>query len=448
MAKKHELRQALSKAADELELMAGKSEADGFKQDVYDALKEKIADLQKQLLRVEEAENVAANLATPVAGQDRMTPAAPASAHKFYGQLKHFKDQEVAGQVIRAVDQAYTAGMWFKATIFDSAEAKDWCKSRGIAVEKAQGENVNSAGGFLVPEELLANIIVLREQFGVFRQECRVIPMGSDTLNWPRRVGGLTAYFTGEGQAVTESQASWDNVNLTAKKLGALTRMSNEIAEDAVVSIADWLVGEIAYAFATKEDDSGFNGDGSSAFGGIRGLATIFADGAHTAGQYTASSATLTSLVSKDFTGTMGKLPQYAIGSAKWYMSQQMFLSAAGTVLAGAGGNKIEDLQAGVRAAVGTNTNLKDPMLLGFPVKIAQKLPITTPGSGKPMFYFGDLNMSSALGERRGVTIRRSDHRYFENDQIGLLGTERFDINNHDLGDATNAGPIVAAVSP
>jgi hypothetical protein len=46
------------------------------------------------------------------------------------------------------------------------------------------------------------------------------------------------------------------------------------------------------------------------------------------------------------------------------------------------------------------------------------------------------------------VTIKRSDHRYFENDQIGLLGTERFDINNHDLGDTSNAGPLVAGVSP
>jgi hypothetical protein len=80
MAKKHELRQALSKAADELELMAGKSEADGFKQDVYDALKEKIVDLQSQLARVEEAEKVAANLATPVAGQDRLVPPAASSS--------------------------------------------------------------------------------------------------------------------------------------------------------------------------------------------------------------------------------------------------------------------------------------------------------------------------------------------------------------------------------
>jgi len=437
MAKKHELRQALSKAVDELELMAGKSEADGFKEDVYDALKEKIADLQKQLARVEEAEKVAANLATPVAGQERMTPAAPASAHKFYGQLKHFKDQEVAGQTVRAVDQAYTAGMWFKATMFDNAEAKDWCKSRGIAVEKAQGENVNSAGGFLVPEELLANIIVLREEFGVFRQECQVVPMGSDTLNWPRRVGGLTASFTAENSAVAESQAIWDNINLTAKKLGALTRMSNEIAEDAVISVADWLVGEIAYAFAAKEDDCGFNGDGSSGFGGIRGLSFLFQDGNHTAGQFQVSSATWGAMTQDDLFGVMGMLPQYALAGAKWYMSQQAFYGIVARLKAKAGGNTIDILE-----------NPIAPRLAGFPVKFAQKLPVATPGSGKPMFYFGDLAKASALGERRGVTIKRSDHRYFENDQIGLLGTERFDINNHDLGDNTVAGPLVAAKSP
>jgi HK97 family phage major capsid protein len=48
--------------------------------------------------------------------------------------------------------------------------------------------------------------------------------------------------------------------------------MSTEIAEDAVIAIADWLVGEIAYAFASKEDDCGFNGDGTSTYGGMRGI--------------------------------------------------------------------------------------------------------------------------------------------------------------------------------
>ena len=437
MSKKHEIKQKLSKLSDEIEAMAGKSEVEGFKQDIYDAMKETFTDLTKQLGRVEEAETIARNLATPVPGQDRLTPTAPPSAHKLYGALKNFQDRVIDGRTVRAVDQAYVAGQWLKATIFNNTEAQDWCKSRGIGITKAQGEGVDSAGGYLVPEELMANIIVLREQFGVFRQECQVVPMGSDTLNWPRRTGGLTASFTGENQSVTESQAAWDNVNLTAKKLGALTRMSNEIAEDAVVSVADWLVGEIAYAFAAKEDDCGFNGDGSSGFGGIRGAAVMAVDGNHNASKVTASSATLTSLVLKDLTGLIGALPQYAAPGAKFYMSQQMFYTVVATITAGAGGNRLDVLTEAVQKR-----------LLGFPVAIAQKLPVATPGSGKAMMLFGDLSKAAALGERRGVTIKRSDHRYFENDQIGLLGTERFDINCHDMGDNTNAGPLVALISP
>jgi len=130
-------------------------------------------------------------------------------------------------------------------------------------------------------------------------------------------------------------------------------------------------------------------------------------------------------------------LPQYAIGGAKWYMSQQMFYTVVATILAGAGGNRLDVLAQGL-----------EKRLLGFPVVIAQKLPISAPGSGKVQFLFGDLSKAAALGERRGVTIKRSDHRYFENDQIGLLGTERFDINCHDLGSTTAAGPLVGAVSP
>jgi HK97 family phage major capsid protein len=233
------------------------------------------------------------------------------------------KDREIEGRVVRAVDQAYTAGMWFKATLLDNAEAKEWCKSRGIGIGKAQGEGVDSAGGFLVPEELMANIIVLREQFGVFRKECQLVPMGSDTLNWPRRTGGLTAFFTGENQAVSESQAAWDNVNLTAKKLAVLTRMSTEIDQDAVVAIADWLVGEMAYAFASKEDDCGFNGDGTSTYGGMRGSPCWRSTATTTPASSPPRAATTASpRWWKDYTGLMGTC-RNTRRQAKWYMSQQ-----------------------------------------------------------------------------------------------------------------------------
>ncbi len=63
-------------------------------------------------------------------------------------------------------------------------------------------------------------------------------------------------------------------MRLTAKKLMVLTKYSNELNEDAVLNIGDDLAGEIAYAFALKEDQCGFLGDGTSTYGGITGVTT------------------------------------------------------------------------------------------------------------------------------------------------------------------------------
>jgi hypothetical protein len=64
----------------------------------------------------------------------------------------------------------------------------------------------------------MANIIVLREQFGVFRRSAsRADGLRHAELAAPHR--RPDRFFVGENQAATESQAAWDNINLTAKKL-------------------------------------------------------------------------------------------------------------------------------------------------------------------------------------------------------------------------------------
>ena len=141
---------------------------------------------------------------------------------------------------------------------------------------------MNSAGGVLVPAEVLNAIIALRETYGVFRRECRVVPMSADALDVPRRTGGFTTGFFGENTALSKSQVSFDDVNLTAKKLGTLGRLSSEVSEDAIASFGDFVTAEVAYAFASKEDDCGFNGDGSSVFGGMRGLTVLATDAGRT----------------------------------------------------------------------------------------------------------------------------------------------------------------------
>ena len=118
-------------------------------------------------------------------------------------------------------------------------------------------------------------------------------------------------------------------------------------------------------------------------------------------------------------------LPQYALPNAKFYISQTGFGNSLARLMLTAGGSATQIMPDGSVQHV----------LAGFPVVISQKLPsILTTLTGKAMMFFGDLAKAAKLGERRGVTVRRLNERFADADQIGIMGTERFDINVHDMG--------------
>ena len=229
-------------------------------------------------------------------------------------------------------ENAYRSGMWILGTLFGNEHAKRWCQSYGI---RAMSEGILSAGGATVPAELSSAIIDLQEMYGTFRQEAEMMPMNSDTLAVPRHTGGVTAYFVGENATITDSDAGWDDVTLTARKLAALTRVSTELAEDSVVDVAAFLANEFGKRFAEKEDDCGFNGDGTSTYGGIYGIRPKLIDGNHTVGAIDAASNhdTLPEIDGDDLDKIMAALPAYALPNAKWYCSQaanqQVFQSIA-----------------------------------------------------------------------------------------------------------------------
>jgi HK97 family phage major capsid protein len=68
---------------------------------------------------------------------------------------------------------------------------------------------------------------------------------------------------------------------------------------------------------------------------------------------------------------------------------------------------------------------------------LTAKMPtITTTLTGKVMLAFGDdVRAAGVLGQRRGITLARSPDRYLDQDQIAILGTQRFDAVLHDCGD-------------
>lgn len=339
----------------------------------------------------------------------------------------------VKSRAFSSAETAYKFGQWVAATVYGSARAREWCKTHSVPIVKAMGEGTNSLGGFLVPPQFEAELIALRERYGVFRRNARVRPMASDTLTIPRGVDELTAYFVAENAAITESDRTYDSVMLVARKLAILVRTSRELVEDAMVSVMDDLAQSVAFAFAKKEDDCGFNGDGTSTYGGISGLKTsIGSAGVNTQGSGTAWSA----ITLADFNNTMGKLPAYAAADEsqiRWYMSNQFYHSVAKRLADAAGGATVMELEE--RGVV--------YRFLGFPVEITQVLP-TSSSSATIVAYFGNLSLAASLGDRRATTLQVLEERYAEYDQIGLLATQRFDINVHDAGSSSVAGPIVA----
>lgn len=418
-----------------------KMSADGYSvtkddDDAWAGLKKEIADLDKAIERKKEADALKATQATTVTvtgeQQQRNTVAA---TPRHVAPLKHITGEG-------AQERAYKAGQFFLASMFGSEKAATWCKENGILVQKALSEGINSAGGVFVPEEMQNEIIVLRNRYGLARRDLRVMPMGRDTMSVPKLVSGLTMYFTGEGQAATQSQPVWTNVRLTAKKASVLTLYSSELDEDAVIDIGDTLTSEIAYAYALGEDGCLFSGDGTSTYGGMTGLRTIFNSGVGTlAGAVDAASGhdTMAEIDATDLALVQGKLPQYVydMGNPKWYCSQTMWANVFERLI-GASGGVTKD-QASGRTLREYN---------GYPVEItpAMLAPATagTDASDVAMILFGDLNMSATMGDRRGMTISRSTEYKFAEDQIAIKGTERFDINVHNAGDTSTPGSIVA----
>jgi len=352
---------------------------------------------------------------------------------KGHNNLRAFRDAETA----------YRAGMHLKGYVFGDAEARRWCKDHGVGVEfRAQAGGINSLGGTLTSPEMSTEIIRLVEEFGVYPQYARRMPMNSDTMIIPRRTGGLTARPVGENIEVSASDMTFDNVELTAKIWGVANRVPNSLLEDSVIDLADLTALEVAQAFSEAIDNSGFIGDGTSTYNGVTGICTKILQSSYTASVVTATgNATFGGLTMGNFTDALAKLPLYARNrNARWYISPAGW-GAAMLRLAmlpggsgNAGGNSGDNIAAGF-----------GEQFLGYPVTLVQPMTSALTGTtGQVAALFGDLSQAAIYGDRRAVTIKTASERYVEYDQTLTFATARNAIVVSDLGSTTKAGPVVA----
>lgn len=362
-----------------------------------------------------------------------------------------------------AAQKAYALGMWFLGAMNNGqGRAASWSRDAGLfydadTEQKAMTESVGTAGGYLVPDVFVPDLIRIVERYGAARSVIRATPMQRDNITVPRRTSGLTAYYVGEGTAPTATDVAVDLINLVAKKLATLTYHSSELGDDAAIDVGNLIAVEIAQTFAYQEDLAVFLGDGTSTYGGIRGITRKFRDLIEGAGGTWTTDAhrlylpTLcngtgnlwSEFTLADFYPVVGNLiGSVDDGACAWVCHRLFFWSVMSRLALASGGTTAAEVFNGVRR----------PTFLGYPVVFAQVMPNADSGS-QIAALFGDFNMSCKFGDRRSVTVARSDQFLFSTDQIAVRGTERYDFNCHDLGTANStaasrvAGPLGALAS-
>ena len=345
------------------------------------------------------------------------------------------------------LETAKTAGLFVLAGCFGHEKAKLALSNKGIELErfteKAMGEDVNTTGGYTVPGELIPNLILLIEKYGVFRPNALEYPMGSDSAMAPKLTSGLTVYCPGAGVAPSLSDLTFGAVGLNAKKWMTLTALDSELNEDSAIAIGELIGFMIGKAFAEKEDKVGFLGDGTSTYFGHVGIA----------GALKAVSATIASIKSlvvgagnayseltlANFEDVCGIVPDYADdGNLKWYVNRKLYYSVMVKLAMAAGGANATEILTGSVS--------REKTFLGYPVQFTSAQPKVEANS-QICALLANLKLGAYIGDRRKLTIDRSMEAYFTTDQVGIRGTERVAPAIHGQGDTTDAGPICGLIT-
>jgi len=340
---------------------------------------------------------------------------------KSHRKLRAFDNQE----------DAYRAGLWFKAAFLNDSEASRLCNDYGIFNTATEG--TDSAGGYLVPDELSSAIIAVRNRAGVSRQLCKVVGMSSDVMNIPKVTGGLTVDYPAEAAEITASDQTWGQVALAAVKRAVIAKTSNELLHDSVINVIDDLAVAIGNAFAVQEDNELINGDASSTYGGESGI--LNAMGSASKVNMASTKTSFADITLANLNALVGLMPDkyYASATPSFLIGRVAWASYIQNLLYAAGGNSF--------LSVSGDSSGASAQLFGFPVVISDQLP--SDGVSTCAAIFGSFQDGVVIGDRESVEISVSEEAFWANDITAVKGTTRYDINVHDAGTGSVAGALV-----
>ncbi len=127
--------------------------------------------------------------------------------------------------------------------------------------------NVGTAGdgGYTVATELHAQdfIEMLKNKMVINQLGARTLSGLVGTVAIPKQTGGASHFWVAENGTITESSATFDQVALTPKTVGALTDVSRYLLKQSSLDVENFLMQDLAGSLALAIDSAAISGTGA-----------------------------------------------------------------------------------------------------------------------------------------------------------------------------------------
>ncbi|MFI3201891.1 MAG: phage major capsid protein [Eubacteriales bacterium] len=257
-------------------------------------------------------------------------------------------------------------------------------------------EGVDTDGGYLVPVEYDKRLITALEDFNIMRSLATLIPTsGEHRINIAATKP--TAAWIEEGEALSFSDATFDQVLLDAHKLHVAVKVTEELLYDESFGLENYLITKFAEALANAEEDAFLNGNGTG-----RPLGLF----AQTGGGVV--SDTVTTLSADAVLNVIYALKRVYRKNASFLINDQLIASV----------RKLKDSNGAYMWQPSLLAGEPDK-LMGYPIHTSQFAP-------EDAFSFGDYRYYN-IGDRGTRSFKQLTELFAGNGMIGYVAKERVD---------------------
>lgn len=268
-----QLRAARAAAYDTYKALADKPILTDDEKRDYDVRMKAVEDLDGQIARALEAQELAARSARPVGEQDGAVEVSERDPYTNEADAQAMGLTTSRGlRTIAAMKLFYAGG-----GVISNARAlaverfgerhpvvRAFEPRRDIST-RALITSVGASGGFIVPPDYMNEIIELLRPLAVVRaSNPRVIPMPRGTMTLPGQQSAATASYGNDQSTATQSQQTLNQIVASFKKLLALVPVSNDMMRYADPAVDAFVRDDLVLVLALAEDLAFMFGPGTS----------------------------------------------------------------------------------------------------------------------------------------------------------------------------------------